>query len=121
MGRLDALWNWLSNNHVTVAKFIFTLGAVLGILSIGGGALYGATWSSENVWVAFLKVFVPLAVLWSLFCYAAYKGLTSERAVLKFVFWLYVVANVFVFPVGTALAGACIWLWRDLRRHPVHP
>jgi hypothetical protein len=102
-----------------LAKLVFSLDAVLGILSIGGAALYGASFSSANVWTAFLVIFVPLAVLWASFCYGAYKGLTSEKTVLKIVFWAYVVGNVFGFPVGTAIAGVSIWLWRDLRRQNI--
>lgn len=99
-----------------MAKFVFSLDALLGILSVGGAALYGAAYASGNMWTTFLAIFVPFAVLWALLCYGAYKGLTSEKAVLKFVFWSYVVGNVFGFPVGTAIAGVSIWLWRDLRR-----
>ena len=51
-----------------------------------------------------LAIFVPFAVLWAFFCYGAYNGLTSEKTVLNFVFWLYGVGNVFGFPVGTAIA-----------------
>jgi hypothetical protein len=103
-------------SRVRVAKFVFSLDAILGILSIGGAALYLAALTSGNAGTAFVAIFVPFAVLWSSFCYWAYKGLTSEKAVLKFVFWSYVVGNVFGFPVGTAVAGVSIWLWRDLRR-----
>jgi hypothetical protein len=103
-------------SRVRVAKFVFSLDAILGILSIGGAALYLAALTSGNAWTAFVAIFVPFAVLWSSFCYWAYKGLTSEKAVLKFVFWSCVVGNVIAFPVGTAIAGVSIWLWRDLRR-----
>ena len=102
-------------DRIRVAKVIFGLDAVLGILSIGAAALYVAALTSGNAWAAFLATLVPFAALWSSFCYCAYKGLTSEKAVLKVVFWLYVVGNVFVFPVGTAIAGVSIWLLRDLR------
>ena len=109
------------NNRVRVAKFVFSLDAVLGILSIGGAALYGAAVTSGNAWVTFLAIFVPFSVLWSSFCYWAYKGLTSEKPILKFVFWSNVVGNVFGFPVGTAIAGVSIWLWRDLRKQNTRP
>jgi len=108
-------------SRVRVAQFVFSLDAVLGILSIGGAALYGAALSSGKAWTAFLAIFVPFALLWSLFCYGAYKGLTSEKAALKFVFWSNVVGNVFGFPVGTAIAGVSIWLWRDVRKQDVRP
>lgn len=109
------------DNRIRVAKFVFSLDAVLGILSVGGAALYLAALTSGNAWTAFFAIFVPFAVLWALFCYWAYKGLTSEKAVLKFVFWSYVVGNVFGFPVGTAIAGVSIWLWRDLRKQNIRP
>jgi hypothetical protein len=109
------------SNRIRVAKFVFSLDAVLGILSIGGAALYGAAFTSGNAWTSFIAVFVPLSVLWAAFCYWAYKGLTSEKAILKLVFWSYVVGNVFGFPVGTAIAGVSIWLWRDLRRRDIRP
>ena len=75
------------DNHIRVAKFVFSLDAVLGILAVGGAALYGAALTSGNAWTAFVAIFVPFAVLWTFFCYWAYKGLTSEKVVLKFVFW----------------------------------
>jgi hypothetical protein len=103
-------------SRVRVATFVFSLDAILGIVSIGGAALYLAAFTSGNAWTTFVAIFVPFAVLWSSFCYWAYKGLTSEKTVLKFVFWSYVVMNLFGFPVGTAIAGVSIWLWRDLRR-----
>jgi len=103
-------------NHTRVAKVVFALDAVLGTLAVGGAALYGAAWSSENVWEAFFTTFAPFTVLWLLICYAAYKGLTSGNIILKFVFWAYVLFNVFVFPVGTAISAASIWLWRELRK-----
>ena len=108
-------------NRIRVAKFVFSLDAVLGILSVGGAALYGVALTSGNKWTAFFAPFVPIAALWALFCYLAYKGLTSENAVLKFVFWLNVVGNVFGFPVGTAIAGVSIWLWRDIRKQNIRP
>jgi hypothetical protein len=109
------------NSRIKVAKFVFSLDAVLGILSIGGAALYGAALTSGNAWTTFVAIFVPFAVLWATFCYWAYKGLTSEKAILKFVFWSNVVGNAFGFPVGTAIAGVSIWLWRDLRKQSTHP
>ena len=68
------------NDRVRLAKYLFFLDAVLGILSIGGAALYGSAYSSKSVWVAFFPVFVPFSTLWALFCYGAYKGLTSPNA-----------------------------------------
>lgn len=109
------------SDRIKVAKFVFSLDALLGILSIGGAALYGAAYSSGNVWLAFLPIFVPFSVLWALFCYGAYRGLTSDNVILKSVFWLNVVGNAFGFPVGTAIAGVCIWLWRDLRKPTIRP
>ena len=105
----------LLEDRIRVAKVMFSLDAVLGILSVGGAALYGAALASGNAWTAFFSTFLPLALLWSVLCYCAYRGLTSEKAVLKVVFWVYVVGNVFAFPVGTAISGISIWLWRDLK------
>ena len=102
------------NDRIRVAKYLFSLDAVLGILAIGVAALYGSVWSSKSVWEAFLPVFVTLSPLWALFCYGAYKGLTRPNAFTRLVFWLFVVGHVFGFPIGTAISGACIWLWRDL-------
>lgn len=108
-------------DRIKVAKLTFSLSAVLGTLSAGGAALYGAAYSSGNVWTVFPAIFVPSAMLWSLFCYLAYKGLTSQNALLKVVFWLFVVLHVFPFPVGTAIAGVSIWLWRELRTKDIRP
>jgi hypothetical protein len=109
------------NNRIRVAKLIFSLDAVLGILAVGGACLYAAAYNRHAGLLTCLPIFVPLAVLWSSFCYWAYKGLTSEKAVLKFVFWSYVVCNVFSFPIGTGIAGVSIWLWRDLRKQNIRP
>ena len=108
-------------DRLTAAKLVFSLDAVLGILSAGGGALYAAALSSGNVWAAFLAIFVPSAMLWSLFCYLAYRGLTGENVALRVLFWSHVVGHVFVFPIGTAIAGASIWLWRELRKQGIQP
>jgi hypothetical protein len=104
-----------------VAQFVFALDAVLGTMAVGGASLYVAAFSSGNVWKAFFATFVPFTVVWTLICYGAYKGLASDQVILKFVFWGYVVGNVFVFPVGTAIAGVSIWLWRDLRKQNSRP
>ena len=110
------------NNRIRVAQFMFSLDAVLGILAVGAACLYGAAYNRHaGLLTIFLTIFVPLAVLWSSFCYCAYKGLTSENAVLKFLFWFYVVCNALGFPIGTAIAGVSIWLWRDLRKQDIRP
>jgi hypothetical protein len=59
-------WQFM-NDRVKLAKCLFSLDAVLGILGIGAAALYGAAYSSKSMWVAFLPVFVPLSGLWALF------------------------------------------------------
>jgi hypothetical protein len=104
-------------NPVRLAKYLFLIDAVLGIVSIGGAALYGAAYSSKSLSVAFLPVFVPFSALWALFCYGAYKGLVGPNAFSKVLFWLFVIGHIVAFPVGTAIAGACIWLWRELSPH----
>ena len=101
-------------NRIRIAQFLFALDGLLGIASIGAAALYGAAWSSGNVWTAALTIFVPCAALWSLLCYGAYKGLTSSNKALNALFWIIVVGNAIGFPVGTAIAGAYVWLWREL-------
>ena len=113
--------NAFMNDRTRLAKFMFSLNAVVGVLGVGGAALYVAALSSGKTWMTFLAIFGPFSALWLLFCYGGYKGLTSEKAALKFVFWTYVVANVFVFPVGTAISGVSVWLWRDLRKQNIRP
>jgi hypothetical protein len=100
-------------NRARLAKLLFSLDAVLGIASIGGASLYGAAYSAGNVWVAFFTTFIPLGLLWALFCYGAYKGLASENVLLRILFWSFVVGHAIAFPVGTAIAGAAVWLWRE--------
>jgi hypothetical protein len=107
----------LVNDRIRLARYLFTLDALLGILAIGGAALYGAAYSSKSMWASFLLVFVPFSVLWALFCYAAFKGLTKPGALSKIAFWLFVVGHLAAFPIGTAISGACVWLWRNLSRH----
>ena len=109
-------------NRITVAQIVFSLDAVLGILTVAAACLFAAAYNRHApVLPLVLTVFLPLALLWSSICYGAYKGLTSEKAVLKFVFWLYVVVNAIGFPVGTAIAGVSIWLWRDLKTSALSP
>lgn len=108
------LGRYAMTDPVRLAKYLFVLDTILGIFSIGGAALYGATYSSHGFWLTVLPIFVPSSVLWALFCYGAYKGLTSPNAFTRLLFWLFVVGHVFAIPVGTAISGACIWLWRRL-------
>ena len=107
--------------RIRVAKFVFGLDALLGLLAVGGAALFGVAYSSGNPWAAFFAVFIPFGLLWLLFCFVAYQGLTSGNVFLNIVFWLFVVGNVFGFPVGTAIACVCIWLWRVVRGQPGEP
>ena len=108
----------LLDDRVRIAKVLFGVDAVLGILAIGGAALYGAALTSGNPWVAFFGMLLPLSALWLLLCYVAYQGLTTGHGVAKIVFWLYVTGNFFAFPTGTAISGLSIWLWRELRKTP---
>lgn len=109
------------NNRILLARFLFTLDAVLGILVVGAACLFGAAYNRHaDEWMIFLTNFLPLSLVWSLLCYYAYKGLTSENVVLKSVFWFYVFCNVFIFPIGTAIAGASIWLRLDFIKRKTH-
>lgn len=108
-------------HRIRVAKVVFALDGALGLLAVGGAALFGVAYSSGDPWAAFFAVFVPFGLLWILFCYLAYQGLTGGNVILNIVFWLFVAGNVFGFPVGTAIAGVCIWLWRELRKRPIGP
>ena len=103
------------DDRIRIAKYLYLLEAVLGVLAIAGAALYGAALSTRNFWPAFLPIFALCSVLWTLFCFGVYKGLTSDPLIFKIFFWGNVVFNVFVFPVGTAISGVSIWLWRELR------
>ena len=100
-------------NPLRLAKYLFYLDAVLGIISIGGAALYGAAYSSKSLWAAFLPIFLPFSALWVLFCYGAYRGLTGPNVFAKLMFWLFVLGHAIAFPVGTAIAGVAVWLWRE--------
>ena len=108
--------------RIRIARFTFSFDAVLGVLAVAGACLYAAAYNRHAaVWPLILTVFVPFSLLWSLFCYGAYKGLTSERTALKFVFWCHVVLNAFSFPIGTVIAGVSIWLWRGLGKREATP
>ena len=111
----DKPMNFFSD-RTRVAQLVFGLDAALGVLGIGAASLYGAALSSGNPWTVFLAIFLSCSGLWLLFCFCAYKGLTSDNLLLKGVFWLAVVGHLPAFPVGTAFSGASIWLWRELRR-----
>lgn len=103
---------------IKIAKYLFTIDAVLGILAIGGAALYAAAYSSKGAVLTFILVFVPCSALWASFCYGAFKGLTSKSAILNLLFWLFVVGHFFAFPVGTAISALCIWLRREVSPPP---
>ena len=111
-------------NRIKVAQFTFFIGTFVGVLSADGGALTAAAFSAAQglqFWIKSLVLFVPISILWSSFCYLAYKGFTSNKIILKFIFWLYVVFNVFIFPIGTVIAGVSVWLWRDSRIQNIDP
>lgn len=110
------LGNQYVNNPIRLAKLTFSVGAGIGILGIGGACLYIAAYDRHSdVWSIFYSIFVPFSALWALFCYSAYRGLTSANPILKLLFWSCVVFNAFGFPIGTGIAGVAVWLWRDLR------
>lgn len=98
-----------------LAQMLFSIDAVLGVGVIGAAALFGAAYSPDDSWRPFLVVFIPGSLVWLTICYLAFRGLTSPNLFLRFVFWAYVVCNLPLFPVGTALAVISIWLWRELR------
>lgn len=104
----------------TFARIVFCIGAAMGVLSAGAGALYAAAMGSSGTafWIQFVAIWAPVAALWMLFCYGAYRGLASRNVALRVVFWLFVLFHVFVFPIGTAISAACLWLSRDMRRSP---
>lgn len=106
------------DDRVRVAKVVFAFDAVSGLASVASGALFGAALSSDSPAVAFWTTLLPLGLLWLLICYGAYRGLTGGGVILQIVFWLFVAGHVFAFPVGTAVAAVCIWLWRELRTQP---
>ena len=110
------------NHPMRVAKIVFSVGAVLGIVAVGAACLFGAAYNRHApLQPIILNIFLPFSVLWTLFCYCAYRGLTSANVVLKAAFWVFVALNVFAFPVGTAIAGMSIWLWRDLGKQDARP
>lgn len=105
----------LLNDRLRLGRFLFGADAVLGVGTIAAASLYGAALSSGSEKIGFAGTFVPLAATWVLFCRLAYAGLTSERLVLQCLFWVHVVGHFFALPVGTLIAGASVWIWRDLR------
>lgn len=104
----------LATDRLKLARILFSLDAVLGIVAIGGAALYGAAYSPKSPWLPFISILLPGAALWGLFCYGAFRGLTGKNALCNVLFWLFVVGHFFAFPVGTAISGACLWLRSEL-------
>lgn len=102
-------------DRVWLARVLFSIDAVLGILVAGAAALSGAAWTSANPRQVFVAILIPLAIIWIAVCYGAYKGVTTRRPVLLAVFWVCVIVNLPTFPIGTAIAGASVWLWRELK------
>lgn len=102
------------NDRARLARYLFCLDAVLGVFSIGSAVFFGTAYTSASFAEAFFPVFLPFSVLWLLFCYGAYKGLTGRNVFGKLVFWISVIGHFFVFPIGTAFSGVCLLLWRDL-------
>lgn len=103
------------SDRARLARLVFALGAGLGLLGIGAAALYGAAYASDPPLLAFASILLPLGAGWLGFCYGAYRGLGSARLPLNILFWLFVALHAFAFPVGTLIAGLCIWLWGDRR------
>lgn len=99
-----------------LARLLFGIEGVIGAFGIGAAAFYGAAMTTGNAWVAFFGILIPFLPLWALFCYGAYRGLTSDNLFQRVLFWLFVTGHVFVFPVGTVISGALIWLRREWRK-----
>ena len=104
-----------------IAKYLFIANAIF--VSVGYGllaALAAIAYSPgpgphiKAALTAFAVVFVILAIFWSLFCYGAYKGMTSERTSFKVIFWVFVICSMLSFPIGTAFAVALIYLRRAI-------
>jgi len=105
-------------NKLKLAKVLFIVNAIL--IGVLGGALlgmYGAIFASEGgpdlkqEILAFAVFFFPLSILWSLFCYGAYKGLQSSNIALQVIFWLFIAWNLFAFPIGTIFSLVIIYIW----------
>ena len=103
-------------DRARAATVLVVLNTLIGIFGIAGGAMYGATFSSGNVGLAFVAMFVPITFFWVLSCYGAHRGLKSDNVFLRMLFWIHVLNNFFIFPVGTATSCLLIWLRRDMRR-----
>src|SRR5690606_27769975 len=100
----------MSNTRVRVgiARAVLSLDAVLGILAIGVACLYGAAYQTCPALPIVFAIFLPTSALWFAFCYLTYKGLANDRVILQAVFWLNVLCNTVVFPVGTGIAAVCV-------------
>lgn len=105
-------------NKLKLAKVLFIVNAIL--IGMLGGALlgmYGAIFASEGgpnlsrEILAFAVFFFPISVFWSLFCFGAYKGLQSSNTALQVIFWLFIVWNIFAFPIGTLFSLVIIYIW----------
>ena len=101
------------NDRTRLARYLFSLDAVLGVLAIGVAAFSATAYSSGSIAEAFFPPFLSITLVWLLFCYGAHKGLTNLNAFGKLVFWLFVIGHFFVFPIGTLFSGVFIWLWSE--------
>ncbi|SDU03185.1 hypothetical protein SAMN05216296_1376 [Pseudomonas pohangensis] len=69
-----------------------------------------------------LLIFIAVLLLWAIFSYYAYKGLTSDNLLLKIIFWTHTLWNLLLgFPFGTAIALAFIYLWIELKKQKTSP
>ena len=111
----------MNTKKLKLAKVLFIVNAMM--IGVLGGALlgiYAAIFMYDSgphpkeAVMAFSAFFFPISILWSLFCYGAYKGLQSHRTSLQVIFWLFIIWNLFGFPIGTAFSGAIFYIWYTL-------
>ena len=112
-------------NKLRAAKILLIINAIIGVAGSAGIAIYMAAFAYDSgpnhvgAMITFTVVFFPIAILWSLFCYGAYKGIITDRIFPKFIFWLFVVFSVAGFPIGTITSFILIYLWYTLKNEGV--
>ena len=111
----------MQQGKLKIARIAYLANMLLGAASAGFIAYLAVSFpngkwpESDDAISIFSIIFITITLLWAIFSYGAYKGLTSNNIALKIIFWVHTIWNLVTFPIGTAIAAICIYIWSDLK------
>lgn len=116
----DAQPRRLLDNPAKLSVMLFCAGALWGLFEVGVGSLAALVYSpKEQALAAFITTFCVLSAIWLALCLAAFRGFSSRRLLPNIAFWIYMLLNLPVFPIGSCIALGTLWARHKLRRQQV--